>query len=481
MSLFNGYKITNRYNSMDDDNQDEYNSDTQNSYEENDSYEGVDPEMEESYPEEKQSYSDVDSVFDKCVDLISLPTKTLRNGLGVDESLSDIMVMCFGMFASIFLGSFFVVAFLQLGGGASPVFGSTFPNVMFLFQKIDSFFMGKAVVAMMGIALPFLVVSLFCTFYFGEDALDSAWGTLLDQNMSQKIVKYWLLMTTVAFPSVMAILIPITLSIMKMGVVATVAAWIFSFFVMSCTIAIGFKVLSFKSVSWSSSLEAGVHTAFPHIIISAVAFSVILPKALEAQQGIVVLCAITMSWCFITSMVFFYGAKVAVAAEKSHFNDPDFVYNDDRSRKEVGLVCLLELTKRFSLNSFNRDKIGLHPYELSKIAKVSPYQAISVIEQLSSVGLVSILNDGYGNLAMLNFNPQNLIMADFLKRIEYPDDLGRPDILDIHSNKQFWGDYYNAIDETFSKLSLQDLYERTAGDYDRPAFNEDLSARKKSA
>ena len=159
------------------------------------------------------------------------------------------------------------------------------------------------------------------------------------------------------------------------------------------------------------------------------------------------------------------GAKVGVMVERDSYNSDDLsvAYDDNRPLKEVALVCLLEMTGRFSTDPTSNENTGLSPFELSCMSRVSPSFAMEAMIQLESVGLISILNNGDGRLCVLKFNPANLLLSDFVNRIAWESEDGFSPALNAYANQWFWQEHDSAVSQKFSGLTLQDLYDKVKG------------------
>ena len=271
-----------------------------------------------------------------------LPIEAFKEGLKIEESITNLFVMCFSFFASIILGSFFACLMFKLLGGANQLLGSEIPQLSPIFTSIDDFFGTMEILPLILISFPFFCLSVFGTYYFAEVTLGESWGALLDQTVSQKLNRYWLMFTTLTIPSAFALLLPCIAVIKESGMLAITGALILEFCILSAVISVGYKILSTRAISWKSSFYGGIHATVPYTISSVVLFTIIIPKTINIDRGFLYIILATFCWAIFRSFCYHFGAQIAVNSEKSIFRNEGYDtddHDDRRSRKEVAIIC----------------------------------------------------------------------------------------------------------------------------------------------
>jgi len=374
--------------------------------------------------------------------------------------------------ASLFFVFFILMLVLsQFFGGVTPVLTEMFPQGYTVFSQIDKNFGGTHTVSLLLMFVPLFVVLLYFELSVLERYLDDILGRTNSEVFENRIVLYWTILSIVAVPFIGSQMVTIRYTLLglfssSLGTIAILLPFAQTI-VTIASISFLYRCFSKASFSWKTSIVSGVLAGIVFEIVKNITLFIIKSKMTSSQMSdYVVILVIVAIWFFISSIIFTFCARAAYYKEfkdlYSNDNSELLKMSDVRATREVALLCLLEMTKRFYSNNGQilSEKMGMKISEICKVAVVTPRRARQVFSHLNKVSLIRVLRDKNEDVGVINFSPDSLSLEEFIFRIEERlRGTNIPLIPNCPANKWFWDEYHSTIKRSFSKMHLKDLYE----------------------
>jgi hypothetical protein len=322
----------------------------------------------------------------------------------------------------------------------------------------------------MMIFLPLVVLIAFFQLHVMEKNIDDILGTVKSVTTGKKFNSYWIVLSFVPIPFGLSLLYSFANKFFGF----TFGKWAIFFPFIQLAISIFafymvYKLLSKGAYSFKVALVSAVWAAVAFEITKYL-FLFFLSKQASGPLATGVIVTFLLVWLWLVSISFIYAfcARIGYYYQfmqiLSRENHEALKYSNSRAMREISLICLVEMTKRFYSNNKkgmlpSAHNLGLDVNDLCNFALITPARARDVIFHLNTVGLVQILQDSEREIAVLRFSPDSLTLEDFISRIE-----GRtnPPTLPAHvpqylSNKWFWSEYSKMLKNSFGGLTLKDL------------------------
>lgn len=409
--------------------------------------------------------------FDQVGQFLKLPTQAWRRIVFFDfgANVSMLGVALSALFITLLVGS---AGLFQQFGGIAHVFGGVHWLDLVALKNIDDFLQGPV-----GSFLSFLAIFSFFIGSFGvlrlvESVFDQQWGKINVHSMVKRIPVYWMALTIV--PTFLAGSIGWALYI-KAGTnnsqtasaVAGLAA-VGQFVCTTLAFAALYKIINGLSVSYRSSFYGGFWAAVLfEIVKTALVATTTFQMTFSSPVGTFLVYSLLMciGFVFISGALVFGNHVAYTDQNRAILEEMDVPHQkyELRPMREIALVALLEMTRRFYLKNNNTEAVlGLDALDLSKIALITPQRSSKVIRLLESVGLIKIIQDDYRETAILKIHPENLSLDEFIGRLEQrvtSKSLNVPAPLQDPSSTWFWQEYERALKDRFGSLSLKDLAE----------------------
>ncbi|MBL6990086.1 MAG: hypothetical protein ISR65_09925 [Bacteriovoracaceae bacterium] len=168
-------------------------------------------------------------------------------------------------------------------------------------------------------------------------------------------------------------------------------------------------------------------------------------------------------WSFIISVGVNLGVRITFLTsnpEATSLDPYEKSSKELRATKEIALVGIIEIARRFMDPDQSHIGLGITADELAKISKVSPQRASEVLELLDDASIVKLVNDGNNDIGVLVSSPDHILLLDFIEKIEIKAGKdGLNTLLNNEANNWFWNEYYKTLNKRFRNLTLKDLIE----------------------
>lgn len=403
-------------------------------------------------------------------EFFQLPLKVMKISK-MEEILnraSFIAMACIAIFVS---SAVLLLVLPQFSKGLSGIFAADVNDVYFNFlRKLDSGFSNNHVILTL-LFIPVVISLCFFLLHLLERYLDELLGILTVPNFSKKLSLYWIILSVSIWPIIGTFVFAIAHTFFGFEYSESkIFSTFFIFIQMGMTVLLlsfVYKMLSKGVFSWQSAFRAGTWAGvLTDVTKLALLAFLVRQGSVSPFAAIMIATIFTSLWLIFVAIVFSFGARVGYYCEfRELFSDNKIEYlnkSEARPAREIGLIGLLELTRRYYSTRDGMglgETIGLSLGELCHLVIVTPARAKEVMEHITKVGLVKIFMDNEREVLVLNFSPERLTLNDFLSRLEIRPGIDVQGLTQFYANRWFWEQYYQVLKKNFGQMSIKDLYE----------------------
>ena len=394
--------------------------------------------------------------------------ETLRITSFADLILSSLIIgMAFtGFFIVLVLLS---VSIAQFFGGVKLLV-DYFAHSYDILSKIDSSFGTGNTVSLLLAFIPMAFALAYFILHLLEEYMDTNLGKIQESDLLRRMTLYWIIASVLFVPFVGSFVYSMIDKIFGLQYSNTLLA--IALFTIQCmismlTFSFIYRILSKGFFPWKTAVISGVTAGILFELFKYI-FLFLLKKQSDMPFTAFLVVAFILFgvWFFINAIIFTFGVRVGYYYEFRDVFRPEnrelLESSDFRATREIALICLMELTKRFyaSNDTINKEAIGLDIRQLCTYSLITPIKARAILQHLSNVRLIRILQDGDRESVMLNFSPDKLSLDEFIFKIEEKINLWvAPNLPDYRASNWFWTEYKKTLSSCFKDTSFKDLYD----------------------
>jgi len=411
------------------------------------------------------------SFFQRSKNFLMLPINAWHRIVFFDfgANVSMVGVAISALFMTMMLGS---AGLLQQFGGITTIFGGVHWLDLVALKRVDEFLQGAFGNFLAAVAVLSFIFGSFGVLRLVESVFDQQWGKISIQTLVQRIPIYWMTLTIVPTFFAGSIGWALYSKLYTDTANASILVTAFSILGQFCFSILAFgalyKIINGLSISYRSSFYGSFWASiFFEVVKTSLVATTTYQMSFSSPIGTFLVYAILLCIGFVfVSGALVFGNHVAYTDQNRAILEKMEVPHQKselRPTREIALVALLEMTRRFYIKNGNTEAVlGLDALDLAKIARITPHRGTHIIRLLENVGLVKIIQDGHRETAILKVHPENLSLDEFIARLEQrvlAKSLNVPAPLQDPSNTWFWQEYERAMKDRFGSLSLKDLAE----------------------